>query len=141
MVQKILNFGQTNLCLVCVFWAFICVCLIMSHYFATPWTAAHQASPWNFSDKNTWVGFYFLLQGVFPTQGLNPCILQLLYCRQILYLLSHYLIFLIWKRIILVSALTASQKCCKYEIRWYASALETVKYFKDVCMCNIYMYI
>ena len=28
-----------------------------------------------------------LLQGIFPTEGLNPCLLQLLHCRQILY---HY---------------------------------------------------
>ena len=29
---------------------------------------------------------HFLLQWIFPTQGLNLC---LLHCRQILYLLSH----------------------------------------------------
>ena len=28
--------------------------------------------PWNFPDKNTGVGCHFLLQGIFPTQGLNP---------------------------------------------------------------------
>ena len=27
---------------------------------------------WNFPDKNTGVGCHFLLQGIFPTQGLNP---------------------------------------------------------------------
>ena len=32
------------------------------------------------------VGCHALLQGVFPTQGLNPRLLHLLYCRQILYL-------------------------------------------------------
>ena len=32
------------------------------------------------------VGCHVLLQGIFPTQGSNPC---LLHCRQILYLLSH----------------------------------------------------
>ena len=31
----------------------------------------------------------FLLQGIFPTQGLNPCLLCLLHCRRILYLRSH----------------------------------------------------
>ena len=38
--------------------------------------------------KNTGVGSHSLLQGIFPTQGLklNP---GLLYCRQILYCLSH----------------------------------------------------
>ena len=31
-----------------------------------------------------------LLQGIFPIQGLNPHLLYLLYCKQILYLLSHW---------------------------------------------------
>ena len=38
--------------------------------------------PWNFPGKNTGVGCYFLLQGIFLTQGLNLC---LLHCRWILY--------------------------------------------------------
>ena len=42
--------------------------------------------PWDFPGKNTGVGFHFLLQGIFPTQGSNP---GLLHCRQILYCLSH----------------------------------------------------
>ena len=36
--------------------------------------------------KNTGVGCHVLLQGIFPTQGLNP---GLPYCRWILYHLSH----------------------------------------------------
>ena len=36
--------------------------------------------------KNTGVGSRSLLQGIFPTQGLNP---GLPYCRWILYQLSH----------------------------------------------------
>ena len=43
-------------------------------------------SPWNSPGQNTGVGSRSLLQGIFPTQGLNP---GLLHCRQILYLLSH----------------------------------------------------
>ena len=39
--------------------------------------------------KNTGANCHFLLQGVFPTQGSNPTLLCLLYCRQILYPLSH----------------------------------------------------
>ena len=35
---------------------------------------------------NSGVGCHFLLQGIFPTQGSNPC---LLHCRQILYHLSY----------------------------------------------------
>ena len=42
--------------------------------------------PWDFPSKNTRVGFSFLLQGIFLTQGLNP---GLLHCGQILYHLNH----------------------------------------------------
>ena len=46
--------------------------------FATPWTVACQAPhPWEFPGKNTRVDCHFLLQGIFPTQGLNPCLLCL----------------------------------------------------------------
>ena len=34
---------------------------------------------WNFPGKNTRVGCHFLLQGIFPTQGLNLCLLHLLH--------------------------------------------------------------
>ena len=42
--------------------------------------------PWDFPGKSTGVGCHFFLQGVFPTQGLNP---GLPHCRQTLYRLSH----------------------------------------------------
>ena len=42
--------------------------------------------PWDFPGKSTGVGFHFLLQGIFLTQGSNP---GLLHCRQTLYPLSH----------------------------------------------------
>ena len=42
--------------------------------------------PWNSPGKNTGVGSHFLLQGIFPTQGLT---LGLPHHRQILYRLSH----------------------------------------------------
>ena len=35
--------------------------------------------PWDFPGKNTGVGYHFLLQDVFLTQGLNPCVLCLLH--------------------------------------------------------------
>ena len=57
---------------------------LLSHVqlFGTPWTVAHQAPPlWDSAGKNTGVGCHFLLQGIFPTQGLNP---GLLHCRQML---------------------------------------------------------
>ena len=41
--------------------------------FATPWTVPTRLlHPWNSPSKNTGVGCHFLLQGIFPTQGLNP---------------------------------------------------------------------
>jgi len=43
-------------------------------------------SPWNSPGQITGVGSLSLLQGIFPTQGLNP---GLSHCRQILYRLSH----------------------------------------------------
>ena len=42
--------------------------------------------PWNSPGQNTEVGSLSLLQGIFPTQGLNP---DLSHCRWILYQLSH----------------------------------------------------
>ena len=58
--------------------------------FVTPWTAARQAPPsMEFSRQDTGVGCHFLLQGIIPNQGLNLGVLCLLYCRWILYPLSH----------------------------------------------------
>ena len=47
-----------------------------------PGTSVHGDSP----GKNTGVGCHALLQGIFPTQGLNA---GLPHCRQILYCLRH----------------------------------------------------
>ena len=58
---------------------------MLSHFsqvqlFATPWTIARQASLcMGFSSKNIGVGCHFLLQGIFSTQVLNPCLLHLLH--------------------------------------------------------------
>ena len=45
-------------------------CQVVSDSFATPWTA------WYFSGKNIGVGCHFLLQGIFPSQGLNLGVLR-----------------------------------------------------------------
>ena len=50
--------------------------------FLTPWTI----HPWNSPGQNTGGDSHSLLQGIFPTQGLNP---DLLHCRWILYQLSY----------------------------------------------------
>ena len=55
--------------------------------FVIPWSIAHQAPlSMGFPCKNIGVGCHFLLQGIFPTLGLNP---GLLHCRKTLYRLSH----------------------------------------------------
>ena len=56
--------------------------------FTTPWTVAYRRllRPRDFPGKSTGVGFHFLLQGIFPTQGSKP---DLPHCRQMLYRLSH----------------------------------------------------
>ena len=38
-----------------------------------------SSCPWNLSGKNTGMGCHFLLQGIFPTQGLNPPLFCLLH--------------------------------------------------------------
>ena len=55
--------------------------------------AARLLCPWNFPGKNA--GCHALLPGIFPTQGLNRCLLRLLrllcllHCRWVPYPLSH----------------------------------------------------
>ena len=48
--------------------------------------AARLLCPWNSPGKNTRGGCHTLLQGIFPTQGLNP---GLPHCRQKFYCLSY----------------------------------------------------
>ena len=55
--------------------------------FVAPWTVAYQAPlSMGFSRQSAGVDCHFLLQGIFPTQELNP---GLPHCRQTLYHLSH----------------------------------------------------
>ena len=61
------------------------------------------ATPWDSQGKSTGVGYHFLLQGIFPTQGSNPGVPL---CRWILYQLSHKGSPRIWR--ILVAYLFSS---------------------------------
>ena len=52
----------------------------------TAWTIAHRLlCPWDFPGKNTGVGCHFFLQGIFPDQGSNLCLLCLTYWQAVLY--------------------------------------------------------
>ena len=44
---------------------------------ATPWAVDPRLlCPWDSAGKNTGVGCHSLLQGIFPTQGSNPCLIM-----------------------------------------------------------------
>ena len=70
----------------------VCVCqsLIRVLLFCNPMDCSPPGSSvrGDSPGKNTGVGYHALLQGIFPTQGLNP---DLLRCRQSLYRLSHHI--------------------------------------------------
>ena len=63
-------------------------CAVLSHFsrvwlFATPWTVATSLlCPWDSPGKNTGGGCRALLQGIFPTQGLNLSLLCLLHWQE-----------------------------------------------------------
>ena len=40
---------------------------------------ARLLCPWDCPGSNTGMGCHFLHQGIFPTHGLNPCLLRLLH--------------------------------------------------------------
>ena len=88
--------------------------------FATPWTVATRLlSPWNFPGKSTGMGCHFLLQGIFPTQGLNQ---GLPHCRQTHYHLSHQgslsyvnVVFMKWYLMIILLFISQT-KCLGYSI-------------------------
>ena len=69
----------------------VCACLFgCVQLFATSWTVACQAPlSMEFPGKNTGVGCHFLLQEIFPTRGLNPCLLDCLHWEADSLTLSH----------------------------------------------------
>ena len=72
------------------FFTTVCMYVSCSVMSDSLWPRALQPArvlcPWNSSDKHTGLGCHSLLQGIIPTQGLNPGLLP---CGQILYSLSH----------------------------------------------------
>ena len=55
----------------------LCCCQVMSDSLEPhELYPARLLSSWDFPGKNTGMGCHFLLQGIFLTQGLNPCILD-----------------------------------------------------------------
>ena len=81
-------------CLIIVLGSCCCRCLVSQLYLTLLRLHGLQPTsllcPWDFPSKNIRVGCHFLLQGIFLIEGSNLCHLYLLYCRQILYPLSHW---------------------------------------------------
>ena len=64
----------------------VCVCSAVSDSFAMPWTVAMEFFR---QEYNIGAGCHFLLQRIFPTQGLNPHFLRLLHWQEDSLPLSH----------------------------------------------------
>ena len=63
----------------------LCPALLQPHELYS----ASLICPWDSPGKNAGVGCHFLLQGIFPTQGLNLCLLHLLHQKEDSLPLSH----------------------------------------------------
>ena len=62
-----------------LFYSLMCVCLVTSNSLQPHGLCPTRLlCPWDSPGKITAVGCHFLLQGIFPTQGSNPCLLHLL---------------------------------------------------------------
>ena len=73
---------ETSCVLVFITWQLI---IMLSRSVASDYLQPHGLQfiklfcPWNSPSQNTGVDCHFLLQGIFPTQGLNPCLQRLLH--------------------------------------------------------------
>ena len=55
----------------------VCACLVAESYLTLCDT--RLLCPWDFPCRNTGVGCHLLLQGIFPAQRLNLCLMRLLH--------------------------------------------------------------
>ena len=82
--------------------------------------------PWNFPGKKTGVGCHFQLQGIFPTQGLNLCLLCLLSWQA-----NSFIISATWEA---PNFSCLSTKYKFYFITTYSRVFSN-KYFKGIWGC------
>ena len=59
----------------------MCVSAVVSDSVTYGLQPARLLCPWNSPGKNTGVDCHALLQGIFPIQGSNPCLLRLLHWK------------------------------------------------------------
>ena len=79
--------------------------------------------PWDSLGNNTGVGCHALLQGLFPTQGSNPCLLGVLHWQQVLYHQHH-----------LGSPVQLNSLFClsRSQIGWAGTFKSQLKYFQGM---------
>ena len=91
--QKSKRIPQKHLFLLCWLCQSLWLCVSVSRSVVSDSLRPHGLQPtrlhcpWNFPGKNTGAGCHFLLQGIFPTQGLTR--ISCISSRQILYCLCH----------------------------------------------------
>ena len=78
--------SSSNACVCVCVCLCVCVCVCVCVH---AWKSTRLLCLWNFPDKNTGVCCHFLLQGIFPSQGLNPRLLQLQHWQADSLPLSH----------------------------------------------------
>ena len=108
--------------------------------------AARLLCPWDFPVKNTGVGCRFLIQGIFPTQGSNLCLLHSLPLSHLgssllTLLLNHSLIYeLLCLFIVLVQVSGLWQQflymSSSLKPLFFLNKLVTVTYFKHKSIHN-----
>ena len=78
MISKEFQGRVSGVELLCILIVVVAACeLSCVGFFLTPQTT-RLPCPWDYPGKNTEVICHFLLQGIFSTHGLNPCLLHLL---------------------------------------------------------------
>ena len=65
--------------LLCILIVVVAACVLSCVGFFLTSQTTRLLCPWDYPGKNTEVICHFLLQGIFSTQGLNPCLLHLLH--------------------------------------------------------------
>ena len=122
----------------------LCCCCLVARWrlwvplSVTPWTTInysrlHRGAP----GKNTGVFCHFLLQGIFPTEGSNPCLPCLLQRRHNLYLLSHRRSPYGYTHICIQYLLCWNCFGCKCQ-KFHFSDLELLPKFREYLLIHIY---
>ena len=87
-----INIGEENVSKYLIYLTQLCVCVCAQSclFFEILWTVIHLAPlSVGFSKNEYWIGFHFLLQETFQTQGLNSRLFRLLHLQADSLPLSH----------------------------------------------------